>query len=154
MPFNLDPLDSTDGSASSQPQQPQAVNPPRIAPSSQPTLFRGLLTGALLGLAGAANQSGPNANAAGQIGAGVSGVLNAEQQDYQNRLAAQANNRANIGTLTEEQRFDLEKSTALIQKLHLEQMIQNMSNEDKRATLNQYKDLSALYLDHGAQNLG
>src|SRR5579862_9699991 len=81
MPYNLDPLDSNDGSVSSQPQQPRAVNPPNVAPSSQPTLFRGLLTGALLGLAGAANQSGPNANAAGQIGAGVSGVLNAEQQD-------------------------------------------------------------------------
>src|SRR5579864_6347569 len=98
MPNIFDPLDSTDGSPSSQPQ-PQSVTPPRIAPSTQPNLFRGLLAGALLGLAGAANQSGPNANLAGSIGAGVRGVLGAEQQNFDNQLAAQANTRANLGTM-------------------------------------------------------
>jgi hypothetical protein len=128
MSFNLDP--TSDGVDTPQNSTPQNVNPPNVAPSQQGSIWRGLLSGALLGLAAGSSQTGPESNAAGAIGAGIRGPIQAEQQNFNNQLQSQQNNRANAAQMTEEQRFDLEKSMALVQKLHLETMIQNMNSED------------------------
>jgi hypothetical protein len=73
MNFNLDP--TLGGVDTPQTPTPRAVNPPSIAPSQQPTLWRGLLRGALLGLMGGSQQTGPESNAAGSIGAGIRDTL-------------------------------------------------------------------------------
>jgi len=143
------------------PNAPAVPNTPNVAPSQQHNLFRGLLFGSLLGLAGAANQTGPEATPAGQIGAGVKGVIGAEQQNYENQLQQTGAEQKNVALgqeqqriANEQQRIDIERSTALIQKLHLEALIQHMGVQDRLDTMKTYQSMSELYKKNGAYSMG
>jgi hypothetical protein len=111
-PQTVAALSGADG-APAPPSQPQPSQAPSQSPApdnSRGSLFRGILSGALLGMIGGLSKRDPDNPIGASVGAGADRVVSEQQRNLGNTLALQQNQRANTETGLNVQRLALDTS--------------------------------------------